>query len=138
MGRLMAYVGGALLIWIGIGLMQALFGNGWHLVKGMNYESHTTLREGLTMALALGVPSGLVGFAIGEQQGGRSVFEILLPYAYWDEYTKRTLEAEATSSAGERRRAAVVIRSTAKASSESLSPELSAYVTRNTGAGDTV
>lgn len=130
-GRMIAYLGFAQLLWIGLGLMEALLGNGWHYLYATNLEVHTSLREALTIALVLGVPSGLLGFVFGELQGGRSLFEISLPFYYWDEFTNRTLSAEATSSSGERRRAAVVIWSTATAAGQDLSPELSAYVLRN-------
>ena len=131
-GRMAAYLALAQLLWIGLGIMEALLGNGWHYMKAANLEVYTSWRQALTIVLVLGVPSGLVGFVFGELQGGRSLFEISLPYYYWDEYTNRTLSAEPTSSATERRRAAKVIWSTAKAAGQDLSPELSAYVFRNT------
>ena len=130
-GRMTAYLLFAQLLWIGLGLMEALLGNGWHYMKATNLEVHTAWREAVTIALLMGVPSGLVGFVVGELQGGRSLFEMSLPYYYWDEFINRTLSAEA-SSAGERRRAARVIWSTANAAGQDLSLEVSAYVMRNT------
>jgi hypothetical protein len=116
-----------------MGVMEALWGNGWHYMKETNLEVHTSLSEGLTMGLVLGVATGLIGFVVGEVQGERSLFEIFSPYDYWDEYTSRILRTEGSSSRGARRRSANVIRSTAKSAGEELSPELSAYVRRNTG-----
>jgi hypothetical protein len=133
LGRLTAYLGAGLLVWIGMGVMVALWGNGWHYMKATNFEVHTSLSEGLTMGLVLGVATGLIGFVVGEVQGERSLFEIFTPHDYWDEYTSRILRTEGSSSRWARRRSAKVIRSTAEYIREELSPELSAYVRRNTG-----
>jgi hypothetical protein len=136
LGRLTAYVGAGLLASVGLGLEEALRGNGWHYMKFTNLEVHTSLSEGLTMGLELGVATGLIGFVVGELQGERSFFEIFAPHDNWEEYTSRILRTEGSSSRGARRRAAKVIRSTAEYIGEQLSPELSAYVRRNTGDGE--
>src|SRR5690348_1315759 len=80
LGRLTAYVGAGLLALVGLGLEEALRGNGWHYMKETNLEIHISLKEGLTMGLEMGVAAGLIGFVVGEVRGERSFFEIFAPH----------------------------------------------------------
>jgi hypothetical protein len=131
LGRLVAYLGGAFLGWAGLLLTLARVNGGWHTLKGMSYEIHISVAEGLNIALGLALISGLACFAKSEMNGGQTFAELTMPEAVWAQYIRRILGIESMASAVDRRRTAKFLLRSAPWSRQDLPPELSAYVKRN-------